>query len=38
MTALASPSLASMVALICGWVVNSCWKIWPPLVLSQPGA
>src|SRR5258708_39380364 len=37
-TALASPSLASMVALIFGLAVNACWKIVPPLVLSHPGA
>jgi hypothetical protein len=37
-TALASPSLASIVALIFGLAVNACWKIVPPLVLSQPGA
>src|ERR1700760_629605 len=37
-TALARPSLASMVALIFGLAVYACWKIVPPLVLSQPGA
>ena len=37
-TAPASPSLASIVALISGWAVKACWKIVPPLALSQPGA
>ena len=37
-TALASPSLASIVALIFGLAVYSCWKIVPPLVLSHAGA
>src|SRR5690242_14649533 len=37
-TELASPSLASMVALIFGLAVYACWKIVPPLVLSHPGA
>ena len=35
---MASPSLASMVALIFGLAVYACWKMVPPLVLSHPGA
>ena len=38
MTAPARPSLASIVALISGWAVRACWKMVPPLALSQPGA
>ena len=37
-TALESPSLASIVALIALFAVNACWKIVPPLALSRPGA
>src|SRR5215467_3846973 len=37
-TELASPSLASMVALIFLLAVYACWKMVPPLVLSHPGA
>ena len=37
-TELASPSLASTVALILLLAVNAVWKIVWPLVLSHPGA
>ena len=35
MTALPSPSLASIVALMFRWAVNCCWKIVPPTEFVQ---